>query len=74
MMTGKSDTLPTVWEIPDDLWKQIHPVILEMDPPKSTGRKRVHLRPILDGIIFRMRNRLPLEPPAQATGGRQHHS
>ena len=37
-----------------------------MDPPKSTGRKRVHLRRILDGIIFRMRtgchwNRLPRE-------------
>ena len=30
---GKSETLPTIWEIPDDLWEQIHPVILEMDPP-----------------------------------------
>ena len=63
-MTGKSETLPTIWEVPDDLWEQIHPVILEMDPPKSTGRKRVHPRRILDGIIFRMRsgchwNRLP---------------
>ena len=54
-MTGKSETLPTIWEIPDDLWDQIHPVILEMGPPKSTGRKRVHPRRILDGIIFRMR-------------------
>ena len=66
VMMGKSETLPTIWEIPDDLWDQIHPVILEMDPPKSTGRKRVHPRRILDGIIFRMRtgchwNRLPRE-------------
>ena len=65
-MMGKSETLPTIWEIPDDLWDQIHPVILEMDPPKSMGRKRVHPRRILDGIIFRMRtgcqwNRLPKE-------------
>ena len=65
-MTGKSETLPTVWEVPDDLWERIHPVIQEMDPPKSTGRKRVHPRGILDGIIFRMRtgchwNRLPRE-------------
>ena len=35
-----------------------------MDPPKSIGRKRVHPRRILDGVIFRMRtgcqwNRLP---------------
>ena len=70
---GKSETLPTIWEIPDDLWEQIHPVILEMDPPKPTGRKRVNPRRILDGIIFRMRsschwNRLPRE-----LGGRQHH-
>ena len=63
-MTGKREALPTIWEVPDDLWEQIHPVILEMDPPKSTGRKRVHPRRILDAIIFRMRtgchwNRLP---------------
>ena len=63
---GKSETLPTIWEIPDVLWEQIHPVIMEMDPPKSTGRKWVHPRRILDGIIFRMRagcqwNRLPRE-------------
>ena len=63
---GKSETLPTIWETPDDLWDRIHPVILEMDPPKSTGRKRVDPRRILDGIIFRMRtgcqwNRLPKE-------------
>ena len=37
-----------------------------MDPPESTGRKRVHPRRILDGIILRMRadcqwNRLPRE-------------
>ena len=63
---GRGNTLPTIWEIPDDLWEQIHQVILEIDPPKSTGRKRVLPRRILDGIIFRMRshcqwNRLPRE-------------
>ena len=63
---GKCETLPTIWGIPDDLWEQIRAVILEMDPPKSTGRKRVHPRRILDGIIFRMHagchwNRLPRE-------------
>ena len=63
---GRSWTLPTIWEIPDDLWEQVHPAILEMDPPKATGCKRVHPRKILDGIIFRMRtgchwNRFPEE-------------
>ena len=63
---GKDETLATIWEIPDHLWEQIHPVILDMDPPKSTGRKRADPRRMLDGIIFRMRsgcqwNRLPRE-------------
>ena len=33
-MMGKSETLPTIWEVPDDLWEQIEPVILELDPPR----------------------------------------
>ena len=63
---GKDKTLATIWEIPDHLWEQIHPVILDMDPPQSTGRKRADPRRMLDGTIFRMRsgcqwNRLPRE-------------
>ena len=65
-MMGKSASLPTIWEVPDDLWEQINPVIVEMDPPKATGRKRVDPRRILNGNILRMRtgchwNRLPKE-------------
>ena len=63
---GKAETLATIWEIPDHLWEQIHPVILELDRPKATGRQRVAPRRMLDGIIFRMHsgcqwNRLPKE-------------
>ncbi len=63
---GKDETLATIWEIPDHLWEQIHPVILDLDPPQGTGRKRADPRRMLDGIIFRMRsgcqwNRLPRE-------------
>ena len=63
-MMGKSESLPTIWEIPDDLWQRIEPVILELDPPKGKGRKRVDQRKMLEGVIFRMRsscqwNRLP---------------
>ena len=66
MMMGKSETLPTIWEIPDDLWERIEPVILELDPPKAKGRKRVNQRKMLEGVIFRMRsscqwNHLPKE-------------
>ena len=53
---GKGDTLATVWEIPDHLWGQIHPVIQQLDPPKSTGRRRADPRQMLNGIIFRMRS------------------
>ena len=31
--------MATIWEVPDALWEQIQPVILDMDPPKATGRK-----------------------------------
>ena len=63
---GKSETLPTIWELPDDLWERIEPVILEFDPPKAKGRKRVNQRKMLEGVIFRMRsscqwNHLPRE-------------
>ena len=61
---GKSESLPTIWEIPDDLWQRIEPVILVLDPPRGKGRKRVDQRKMLEGVIFRMRsscqwNRLP---------------
>ena len=49
---GKSESLPTIWEIPDDLWQRIEPVILKLDPPKAKGCKRVDQRKMLEGIIF----------------------
>ena len=49
---GRREILPTIWKIRGDLGAWIHPVIPDMDPPKSTGRTRVHPQPILDGIIF----------------------
>ncbi len=63
---GKQATLDTIWEVPDELWEQIRPIVLEMDPPKARGRKRVHPRQMLNGIIYRLRsgcqwNRLPKE-------------
>ena len=49
--------LDTIWECPDDLWKNvIVPVIEALDPPKHTGRKRVDLRKALDGILYQMRS------------------
>ena len=35
-----NETLETIWEVPDELWERIEPIILEEDPPKARGRKR----------------------------------
>ena len=64
---GQRERLATIWEVLDHLWEQIHPVILELDPPKARGRKQADPRAMLDGIIFRMRsgcqwNRLTTPP------------
>ncbi len=48
--------LPTIWEIPDELWARIEPVLLERYPVAVTGRPRANLRRVLDGIIDRMRS------------------
>lgn len=61
-------TLPTIWQVPDELWNKIKPIIDQYDPPNHTGRKRIDLRAALDAIIFRMRsgcqwNQLPKDFP-----------
>ena len=62
MLEGKP--LPTIWDVPDDLWERIEPVIRWTRP--NRGRKRVDQRKMLEGIVFRMRsgcqwNHLPEE-------------
>lgn len=56
--------LPTIWNVPDELWELIQPVLDELDPPAATGRHRIDPRCALNGIIYRMRtgcqwNQLP---------------
>jgi putative transposase len=51
----KKKPLPTIWEVPDELWERMEPLILEQDPPKETGRPRVNPRNVMDAIIFRIR-------------------
>jgi transposase len=57
-------TQPTIWEIPDDVWMLIEPILSACDPAKPQGHRRVDLRPVLHGIIFCLRtgcqgNQLP---------------
>ena len=59
--------LETLWEVPDELWERIEPILLEDAPPppkEHGGRPRIDLRAALNGIIFRLRtgcqwNQLP---------------
>ena len=56
--------LETIWEVPDELWERLEPILLKHYPPARTGRPRVDLRRVVEGVIFRMRsgcqwNRLP---------------
>jgi putative transposase len=48
-------TLPTIWEVSDELWDMIQPILNELDPPAATGRPRTGQREALNGIIYQMR-------------------
>jgi putative transposase len=55
-MAGKrKPRMATLWEVPDDLWERIEPLLNAEDPPRHMGRHRVDRRRVLDGIIFRLR-------------------
>lgn len=64
--TTPARRLATIWELPDELWERIEPILAKHYPPASTGRPRADLRLMLDAIIYRMRsgvqwNQLPRE-------------
>ncbi len=54
--TTPARPLPTIWELPDDLWEEIEPMLDCFYPPARTGRPRADLRLVLDGIIHRLRS------------------
>jgi putative transposase len=71
----KKKILPTIWEIPDELWERIEPILMKRYPPARTGRPRADLRQVLNTIIFRMRsgvqwNKLPRELANDSTAHR----
>lgn len=56
--------LPTIWEVPDDLWNILQTLLDQHDPAPKRGRPRIAARPALNGMIYRMRtgcqwNQLP---------------
>ena len=66
------EALETIWEVSDELWAVLAPLIVAVDPPKPTGRKREEARAILNALVFRMRsgcqwNQLPERFPDDST-------
>jgi putative transposase len=51
--------LDTIWEVSDELWQRIEPILWEDAPPAPPdhgGRPRINWRRALNGIIFRLRS------------------
>jgi putative transposase len=63
----RNQPLDTIWEIDDELWKRIEPILWEDAPAKPKvhgGRPRIDWRSAINGVIFRLRsgcqwNKLP---------------
>jgi len=58
MARRKSRTKPleTIWEVSDELWAIIEPIMNQLDPPRATpGRPRIDQRAALNGVIYQMR-------------------
>jgi putative transposase len=58
-IAGTVKPLETIWELPDELWATIEPILLEDAPPPPKargGRPRIDWRRAIDGIIFRLRS------------------
>ena len=65
-ITNKTKPEPTTWRIPDDVWEIVAGILECRYPKHAQDRKRVPLRPVLDGILYRRRtgcqwNQLPKE-------------
>ncbi|MBM3216792.1 transposase, partial [Candidatus Poribacteria bacterium] len=57
---------PTIWAVPDDVWEIIEGILSREYPRHRQDRKRVPLRPVLDGVVYKLRtgcqwNRIPKE-------------
>jgi len=66
------EELGTLWEVPDELWAVVAPVLAELDPPPAGGKPRVDQRAAFNAIIYRLRtgcqwNRLPACYPSDSS-------
>jgi putative transposase len=52
---ARKRTLKTIWHIPDDLWKQIKPLLGKEKRPGTEGRPVVPYRVVFNGILYVLR-------------------
>lgn len=67
-------TLPTITEIPDDLWQKIQPLLPERKMAGAPGRPAVPFRQVLNGILYVLRTGCQWKAvPAQFGSGSTIH-
>ena len=47
------ETLGTIWDVTEEFWERIEPIILEKDPPKTRGRTRLQYGPGINPLSRR---------------------
>lgn len=55
MKNRRKKAMPTIWHIPDDLWKEFKRVLPPEKRPRTVGRPAVPYRKVLDGILYVLR-------------------
>ncbi len=51
----KKTALPTLWKVPDELWKKIKPVLPPEKAAHTVGRPAVNFRVVFNGIMYVLR-------------------
>ena len=57
--TQDSNPEPTIWRMPDDVWAIAEEVLVREYPRHPYDRRRVDLRAVLDGVIYKLRTGCP---------------
>ena len=47
--------MPTIWNIPNDLWEEFKLVLPPEKPARTVGRPAVPFRKVLNGILYVLR-------------------
>ena len=55
-MAKRKGRMPTIWEVDDELWRFIKPIIEADMPREATGRPPADRRMVLNCIFHRMRS------------------